>query len=177
MKKILCFFVILLLACVAYSANLTVTNTDTRNGTLITCPSDLVPVMMYDSTETSVDTFAANVVRVWGPYSLTYSVNEPMYKEFTFYITSVTGTTPSFAVDYCLTQTSAYRDTAGNLKRTTWTNLDTVATATNGFQKRVDLSSSTARYVWFRYKNLDSDAAQIPLPSYVVFKKATKYFK
>lgn len=169
MKK---FFALVLIAVVGlYAANLTVKNTDNRllNGRY----ADIHQIQLYNSTEAAVDTFASTVVRVFGPYTLEPDPEKPFPTGFSFYVRSITGTTPGFSIDYCLTPTDAYDDTIST--SASWVSIDSVVTSGSGFDTYVSLASKAGRYIWFRFNNYDNAAAQIPKPVYVTFKRGGTY--
>lgn len=174
MKKILITLCLFLVGLLLIAANTTQKNT---NGKYLNNPIDVVSLELADASAQSKDTIATTATVTYGPYGLALNSNEPMYSGFHLYAVSVTGTTPTFEISYCITPSDNYVDTSstGALAGGGWVSIDTVATSGYGMNKYVALSSVAGRYIWFRFNNYDSHEAQVPNRVYAEFKKSVTF--
>lgn len=134
MKKIL----FLLLVTLAFaSADTLYVNT---LGTSI-APGDVSYIELYDGVgDTVVD---SNYI-AFGPYKLAPAKGKDMYSGFQYFSAAGTGTT---AMAYQLAMSSTVTDTAA----ANWVTFDTIDAS--GSTKYVDLTSNSAKYIYFRVHN------------------------
>lgn len=169
MKKYLILLVILFAGMAIFAADETTqapANTVYDNsGT----PNNMAFLQLYDNTSQDHDTMATTTMVLHGPFALTKSTGEPMYKSFTVRHHPITGTSPTAAIAYQITYTSNIADTiTGDF--VTFDTLD----ATGG-SKAVDLSGKAGRFVYFRIDNYDGTETIIDDFMEVIFKNDLDY--
>jgi hypothetical protein len=141
MKNIL--ILLIALFAISVSADTTIVNTSG----LGIVPQNVSVIQLFDGV---ADTVEDSTFVTWGPYRMAADRNENAYKGYQFYSAAMTGTSPTAALAYQLTLSSDTADiVAGN-----WVTTDTLAET--GSTDYVDLSSKSAKFIYFRYHNYDA---------------------
>lgn len=124
-------------------ADTTIVNT----GGLSFTPTDAKVIYLFDGTD---DVIQDSTFVTFGPYSMSGARGNKMYKGYQFYAGALGGTTPEAGFAYQLSWSS---DTA-DIIAANWVTTDTIPSA--GTTDYVDLSSKSAKFIYFRVHNYDA---------------------
>lgn len=132
--------------------------------------ADRVDFALFDNRAHTSDTIAKDDYLIVGAFPLTDGSGSPMYDYFNL-VGSQLGTGDSLAVSYQLSYSNSVLDTTA-----LWSVADTIGPRNGPKQTVNDISTTSARYIWFRFFNFTETDAIVPDWQWVMFKKNGTYY-